>query len=185
MKFTVNKKTGFSTDGKIVIKDRNYVVFYVFPLFKAISFNLPKGTYFLTAGSLKRLKKPITYTRPKQGVKEKNRALPKKIKLTYSPDASKATIKMTKNIYYVNLDISLKKAPRFLKAFIKLHELGHHVYKSEKKADTFAAVAMLNYGYNPTQIYCAAKLLLNHDVSRDRITNIYNFINKRSTFKNG
>jgi hypothetical protein len=53
-------------------------------------------------------------------------------------------------------DESFRTKPLYIKYAIYFHELGHHFYKTESKADLYSAKKMLDKGFNPSQIGMAS-----------------------------
>lgn len=164
------EKTGFAaTCEKIKIFDKSRRLFYVRVTDGSeVNFNLPKGKFYSNT-PLKKLSEPLEYKTVNLPPREKLRARPDFIKKKYAENPNKASIVLMKNIYVIILDKSLRNAGRLYNDFVTLHELGHHLYKQEIYADRFAYKCMIKQGYNPSQIFYAAYIMLNKYVSRDRI----------------
>lgn len=151
-KFSLKEATSFQKITPISIWDENKKPFYINVREGKYKFNLPKGNYYLTFGELQPLKEfsPIReFTLPK---KERNLKIPKS-GLKFFVEKTPFVAHIYKNSGRVYLDPSLKNLPKYSRAFIILHEIGHYLYANEFKADLFAAHRMLKKGYNPSQIY--------------------------------
>lgn len=165
MKFQVDTKTGFSTtDKELLIYDKSMIPFYFISGIKNLfRFNLPLGTYY-TENKITQLDKPCYYSSPK--VPEKyffDINYPENFKIIYRDNPNKCSVDLEKAT--IIFDTSYKKEPRFVRDFIKFHELGHFDYtgkgdQSERDCDLFAGNCMLKIGYNPTQIAAAQKYSL-------------------------
>ena len=96
-----------------------------------------------------KLTKPVEHKEiilpPKERTIEK-----KRYQIIFDENPNKCTIfyKEGKIIF----DNSLKNVPMYMKFNIYFHELGHHLYKTEKFADLYSAKKMLDLGFNPSQI---------------------------------
>lgn len=179
MKFTILNKTGYKGRGRVEIYDSKKRPFYTFFFNPFGFFNLPKGTYY-TKSDISKVYKPIEFEYYELPKREKNRMMPRKIVVKYGSNPEhKGTVIMTKDIYYINLDKKYKNIGRPAKCFIKYHELGHHLYKTEEKADHFAYRLMILRGFNPSQIYEAAKRTLDSDISKERIKKMYLLTTKK------
>jgi hypothetical protein len=56
---------------------------------------------------------------------------------------------------FILFDTSYMNKPLYIKYTIYFHELGHHWYVTESKADFYAAKKLLELGFNPSQIELA------------------------------
>ena len=79
----------------------------------------------------------------------------------YGKNPNKCTIYYKAGI--IVFDESLKGAPLFVKYAIYFHEIGHHFYKTESKADLYATKKMLDYGFNPSQVGLAGLMSLSEN----------------------
>ena len=179
MKLILSEKTGFKGYGRVKVLDHRKKWFYAFYFQPTGYFNLPRGIYY-TDSKIVKLYKPIKYDFTPLVKREKHRPLPKKIILKYSNNEThKGTIVLTDNVYYITIDKKYKEYPRPFRTFIKYHELGHHLYKTEEYADLFAYRLMLIRGYNPSQIYQSAHYTLSFDSSKDRIKKMFLLTKKK------
>lgn len=154
---SIDKKTGFKAlDNQVVILDRNLQPFYSWQGKTGFLFNLPVGIYY-TASRTEKRPKPKEFKIPALPTPEKKGAkLPKAIKIKIGENPHKASIWTRDN--FILFDSGLFKIhskPRIV--YIFLHEIGHYFYRTEWKADLFAAVQMLKKGYNPSQIFDASR----------------------------
>lgn len=151
----IEKKTGFRTTLPFTILDRYNNIFYTDEFTdhiqngKVLYFNLPKGKYFYN-GSFIKLDKPV---------EQKEIILPKPdrqydtgvlFKIIYGHNPNKCSIFHDKKI--ILFDNSFLRAPVFILYDIYFHELGHLYYTDEENADLFATKALLELGFNKTQI---------------------------------
>jgi hypothetical protein len=150
----LEKKTGFSSLLPFVIYETNGTIFYSSDFTSKIangerlSFNLPAGIYKYD-GSFTKLDSPVS-TRPIMlPPKERNIAY-KRYNIVFGDNPNKCSI------FYdtgeILFDNSFRDKPLYIKYGIYFHELGHHWYKTEAKADLFSAYKMLIVGFNPSQI---------------------------------
>jgi len=159
----IPEKTGFRTTLPFVILDRYKNIFYTDEFTEHIAngdvlnFNLPKGSYFYDGYFIK-LPQPV---------KQKEIILPKPdrnydkgvlFKIKYGDNPNKCSIYHDKKIIF--FDNQFLRAPVFIVYDIYFHELGHLYYSDEKNADLFATKAMLELGFNKTQIGLAPSLSL-------------------------
>ena len=154
---SIDQKTGFKAVGNtVVILDRNLQPFYNWTGKTGFLFNLPAGIYYTTSIIEKR-PKPKIFKIPSLPKPEKPGAkLPKAITIKIGDNPHKASIWTRDN--FILFDSGLFKIhskPRIV--YIFLHEIGHYFYRTEWKADLFAAVQMLKKGYNPSQIFDASR----------------------------
>jgi hypothetical protein len=153
-KLVLLQKSGFSSLLPFRIYDNKGILFYSSDFVNKINegekhnFNLPFGSYEFD-GFLIPLNKPVEYKNillPKP-----QRHLQKKpYKIIFGTNANKCTIFYEKGI--ILFDKSFLSKPLYVRYNIYFHELGHHLYKTEKYADLFAAKKMLEKGFNPSQI---------------------------------
>jgi len=181
MQFKVNNKSGFSSnDSEILILDKNKIPFYYRENNKLnFKFNLPIGTYY-TENNLIELKKPCFYTTPKLKPFYYNKPFPKRFKIIYKDNPNKCSVDLSRAV--IIFDKSFKSEPRFVKDFIKFHELGHYRYsgrgqESERDCDDFSTWCLIKIGYNPSQISVANRYTLGHnDSGTDRKINNFNYL---------
>ena len=150
----LEKKTGFSTSLPFTIYETNGNIFYSDKFTDKIQngerldFNLPAGIYRYDGNFIK-LPHPVSTKGIALPPKERNIAY-KRYKITFGNNPNKCTI------FYetgeIIFDESFRSKPLYIKYGIYFHELGHHWYKSEEKADLFSAFKMLEIGFNPSQI---------------------------------
>ena len=180
-KFRVNRKSGFVTNDKnLLILDKDMIPFYYREnLSGNYKFNLPLGTYY-TENSLS-ITRPNFYTTPKLKDRYFFKRYPNKFKIIYSENPNKCSVDIDRGI--IIFDNSFREQPRFIKDFIKFHELGHYRYsgrgqESEKDCDNFAAYCMIQLGYNPSQVSVANKMSLSDDkhTSVERQINNFNYL---------
>lgn len=165
---------------ELLILDKNKTPFYYRNNLKnKFSFNLPCGTYY-TNNNLVKLDKPVFYTKPKLKKRYHFKEYPKNFKILYSENPNKCSVDLNKGV--IIFDNSFKTAPRFIKDFIKFHELGHYRYtgkgqQSEIDCDNFACYCMILIGYNPSQIMVASKNSLeNTPLSLQRKQENFNYL---------
>lgn len=150
----LEQKTGFQSIMPFTILDRNGKLFYDDTFTKHIArgeklrFNLPMGIYKYDGNFIK-LDKPIETLKVPMPLFE--RIYPKqRYKIEFGENPSKCTIYYDKSL--ILFDNSFKDKPLYVKYLIYYHELGHHFYKTESKADFYAAKKLLELGFNPSQI---------------------------------
>ena len=168
MEFTIDRKTGFHTDGKIVVLCHS-LPFYVSN--KETTFNLPKGTYEVVEGNIHELPKPIVYCVPKLAPPTRNARTPEYLEIFVEENPHKCTFDLTKGTVKVDPEL-VGKGKAFL-SFIFGHEIGHLNYlgsrqdeNGELKCDKFSAKMLIDEGYNPSQLYFAQNLCLTHSPER-------------------
>lgn len=152
----LENKTGFETSLPFEIIDITGQLFYSDTFTdhikngERLTFNLPAGEYKYN-GSFIKLAKPVEF---------KNIILPKRERLLegskkpyrvmYGNNPNKCTIYYKAGI--IIFDEQFKNAPLYVRYGIYYHEIGHHFYKTEWKADMYATKKMLDKGFNPSQI---------------------------------
>lgn len=180
--FKVDKKNGFVSDSDLVIiLDEHKRVFY-FKKRKGPNtrFNLPVGEYFLFYGNLKPLPAPVRYKIPNlPRPYAYSKKPPLKFKIIYCENKNKCSVDISKDTIY--FDHSFKNYPRFIIQYIIRHEKGHYFYRgrgqqSELDCDKFAAVSMLESGFNPSQISAAVRFTLSNSLLSEH--------RKKSNFEN-
>jgi hypothetical protein len=155
-KLVLDKKTGFMSTMPFEIYERTGLLFYSSDFTKHIAegrtlrFNLPAGAYTYN-GNLLKLDSPIAVQNIVLPAKERNIANPdKRYRIIWGDNPNKCTIYYKPGI--ILFDNSLKNVPLYIKYGIHFHEIGHHYYSTEAKADLYAAKKMLDFGFNPSQI---------------------------------
>lgn len=150
----LEEKTGFSSTLPFVIYELNGNIFYSSDFTdkiekgETLNFNLPAGSYKYN-GSFIKLPKPVPIKTITLPPRERNLAN-KRYNITFGDNPNKCTIFYDKGI--ILFDNQFKNSPLYVKYAIYYHELGHHWYKTEFKADLFSAKKMLDKGFNPSQI---------------------------------
>jgi len=154
----LDEKTGFSTTLPFTIYETNGNIFYSDKFTDKISsgerldFNLPAGIYKYD-GSFIKLANPVKTKSITLPMRERNIAQ-KRYNIEFGDNPNKCTI------FYesgkILFDNSFRNKPLYIKYGIYYHELGHHWYKTEAKADLFSAFKMLEKGFNPSQIWLVA-----------------------------
>lgn len=178
----LENKTGFRTTLPFSIVDNKGILFYDdsftdhIAAGQALEFNMPVGRYRFD-GSFIKLDKPVEM--PNFPLPPKERHYPqKRYQIKFGDNPHKCSIFYAPGI--ILFDNSLKDAPLYIKYGIYFHELGHLFYKSEHKADMYAAKKMLEYGFNPSQVGRVGLMTLSNN-SFDRKVNMVNVLikNKR------
>ena len=154
----LEQKTGFSSSLPFVIYEPSGLVFYSSDFTDKIKngqrldFNLPAGEYKYD-GSFIKLPSPVPVVNIILPPKERNFEV-KRYEIKFGDNPSKCTIYYKEGI--ILFDNSFKNQPLYIKYAIYFHELGHHYYKTEAKADLYSAKKMLEKGFNPSQIGLAS-----------------------------
>lgn len=152
----LEQKTGFQSSLPFTIVDSKGVLFYDDTFVNKISqgevlkFNLPAGVYKYN-GSFIKLDEPVKTKNIVLPPKERHiNNSPKKYRIEFGDNPNKCTIFY--DLGLILFDNQFLNAPLYIKYGIYFHELGHHWYKTEWKADLYATKKMLEYGFNPSQI---------------------------------
>jgi hypothetical protein len=154
----LEEKTGFSSSLPFTIYEPNGTIFYSSDFTDKIEngirldFNLPAGTYKYD-GSFIKLPSPVPVKQIPLPVKERNIAM-RRYEIKFGNNPNKCTIFYGKSL--ILFDESFRNKPMYIKYAIYYHELGHHWYKTESKADLFATKKLLDLGFNPSQIGMAS-----------------------------
>lgn len=151
----LNKKTGFKVTDiyqPIVIRDHRGILFYTTePLLpKVKEFNLPEGVYFVDTGYFAPQMFPVSYGKIQLPFPERLLPRPDNFKVEFGHNPNKCTIFWKEG--RILFDYQFKEKPLSEIMFILFHEEGHHLYKTEKYADGYAANKMLDFGFNPMQV---------------------------------
>ena len=150
----LEQKTGFTTTLPFTIYESNGQVFYSSDFTDKIAkgerldFNLPLGVYKYD-GSFQKLDRPVPVKQISLPIKERNIAS-KRYDIQFGNNPNKCTIFYDKGL--ILFDNSFKNKPLYIKYAIYYHELGHHWYRTEAKADLYASKQLLELGFNPSQI---------------------------------
>lgn len=177
----LEEKTGFVSRMPFQIYDLDGKLFYSDTFTEKIArgekleFNLPLGIYKYN-GNFIRLLNPVKVENISLPLKERNLAH-KKYGIVFADNPNKCTIFYDEAV--ILFDTSFKNKPLYVKYVIYFHELGHHWYKSEEKADLYAAKKLLEYGFNPSQIGLAFLDSLS-EKSYDRMEKIVNALTKNN-----
>jgi len=179
----LENKTGFETLLPFQIYDQRGILFYDDTFTDHISkgerlkFNLPIGVYKYN-GSFIKLSQPIEHTKIILPRKERQLQKPKNgYKIIYGVNPNKCTIYYKAGI--ITFDNSFKDAPLYIKYGIYYHEIGHHYYKTESKADLYATKRMLDLGFNPSQIGLTGLLSLSENAYDRKVKIVNSLIKKR------
>ena len=151
MIFRVEKKSGFiSEDVPLCIYDERGIIFYRRNKFGEKKFNLPIGTY-QTRNKIYLLETPVTYIAPKMQKPEKNFDMRTDLNVNVIENYSeKANINVGEGIINMRAEAFRLPKPVWVKMFF--HEIGHHLFYTEKLCDQFADLCMLQMGFNPSQL---------------------------------
>lgn len=154
-KLVVNQKTGFRTSLPFEILDEKGNLFYSDAFTdkiengKVLFFNLPKGEYSYDGYFIK-LDNPVPVPNIILPKPERNYDRGKLFKIQFGNNPNKCSIFYDKGL--ILFDNQFKEAPKFVLFDIYFHELGHLFYETEEFADRFATKALLELGYNKSQI---------------------------------
>lgn len=157
MELNVLQKTGFQTNDKFIrVYDDAGELFYTKdkepePFNKVFNFNLPRGRY-TTTNNLRETA-PRKYKLPLLPRRERSGVIPSltSINVIYAQNPNKASI--IRNRKLIILDYSIRNLSAPERVHIRLHELAHYIYTTEKYCDLWATREMLKLGYNPSQIF--------------------------------
>jgi len=147
-------KTGFLSTMPFQIFDNKGILFYSSDFTDKISkgeqlkFNLPAGIYRYN-GNFVKLPTPVKIMSVILPMKERNLGK-KRYEIVFGDNPNKCTIFYDEGV--ILFDNSFKNKPLYIKYVIYFHELGHHWYRTEEKADLFAVKKLLDLGFNPSQI---------------------------------
>lgn len=150
----LEEKTGFQTTLPFQIYDSKGVLFYDDTFVnkiesgQSLKFNVPAGLYKYN-GSFVKLDEPVKTMTVALPPKERHYAQ-KKYRIEFGDNPNKCSIFY--DLGLILFDNQFVNSPMYVKYGIYFHELGHHYYKTEWKADLYATRKMLEYGFNPSQI---------------------------------
>jgi hypothetical protein len=170
----LEEKTGFSTSLPFTIYEPDGKVFYSSDFTDKIEkgerleFNLPAGQYKYD-GSFIKLPYPVPVKSITLPLRERNLAK-KRYEIKFGDNPNKCTIFYDEGL--ILFDTSFKSKPLYIKYTIYFHELGHHWYKTEWKADLYAAKMMLDKGFNPSQIGMASLESLSDDSYQRKVKTV-------------
>jgi len=148
-------KTGFQTTLPFTIFDTKGNIFYddkfcnTIAEGKVLKFNLPAGIYKYNGNFIK-LPEPVETMGIVLPIPERFINKFKHYEIVFGNNPNKCTIYYDAGI--ILFDNSFLNMPLYIKYGIYFHELGHHYYKTEWKADLYATKKMLEYGFNASQI---------------------------------
>jgi hypothetical protein len=175
----LEEKTGFYSTMPFTVYEPDGKIFYSSDFVDKIAngkkheFNLPAGIYKYD-GSFIKLDRPVPVKNIALPQKERN-IIRKRYNIEFGDNPNKCTIFYAKGL--ILFDNSFKNKPLYIKYAIYYHELGHHFYKTEAKADLYAAKMMLDKGFNPSQIGMASINTLSNN-SFDRKMKTVNSLTK-------
>jgi hypothetical protein len=150
----LDEKTGFISSMPFEIFEPNGNLFYSDTFTEKIGrgekleFNLPLGIYKYNGNFIK-LDSPVKVVNIPLPMKERNIAH-KRYEIVFADNPNKCTIFYDDGL--IVFDNQFLNKPLYIKYVIYFHELGHHWYKTESKADFYSAKKLLEYGFNPSQI---------------------------------
>jgi len=150
----LEEKTGFSTIMPFDIYETSGQLFYSSDFTthieegRRLEFNLPAGEYKYN-GSFIKLDSAVPTTSIILPLPERN-ITKKRYNIKFGENKNKCTIFYDQGL--ILFDNSFKDKPLYVKYCIYYHELGHHWYSSEYKADLYSAKKLLDKGFNPSQI---------------------------------
>ena len=136
------------------IVDPNGITFYNSEFTNKISkgepleFNLMAGVWQYDGNFIK-LSNPVAVKNVALPLKERNINL-KRYDIEFGSNPNKCTIFYENGV--ILFDNSFLSKPLYVKYLIYFHELGHHWYITESKADLYSAKKLLELGFNPSQI---------------------------------
>lgn len=151
----VKELTGFESYAPVIaIFDDRGNAFYYFENDdeERITFNLIPGNYDLRC-EISPLRRPLTYVLPKLPKAERYLKVPENFDFEFYPNRNKASVDLQNGFGIVDTDYEHGDTPQLI--FLKSHEIGHYIYKTEWKCDVYAALSMIERGFNPTQCYYA------------------------------
>lgn len=175
----LEQKTGFTSSLPFKIFDSDGREFYTSDFTdhiekgERLDFNLPAGIYKYDGNFIK-LPFPIPTKIISLPPKERNYNR-KRYEIIFGNNPNKCTIFYKEGT--ILFDISFKTKPLYIKYGIYYHELGHHFYRTESKADLYSAKMMLDKGFNPSQIgLVELETLSNSEKGMERKESIVNHL---------
>ena len=135
----------------------------------APAFNLPAGEYH-TGNTFKKLSNPVKFkVKIPEGLPKNWKTVLKKYgmpKFQIRYNENKASIDVAKKLIIIDPYLA-DRAPAYVRDFVLFHELGHIFFprrkyislndptgiKAESLCDEFAAMMMIEKGYNPSQCF--------------------------------
>ena len=156
MDTTVRRPSVFAAPSGRVEVFRNGMPFYVFNAAPGFTFTLPPGRYQVNGGYMLG---PLKAKRRRRTARLRFR-LPRKVVLRFGVNPNKCSIDLRRGV--VLCDPSFRDLPEFALVFVLFHEIGHYFSADEDACDRYAAEQMAAQGYNPSQIYSAARMTMHH-----------------------
>ena len=153
-KMILQEKAGFQSSMPFNIYEPDGKLFYSSDFTdhiekgERLDFNLPAGEYTFD-GSFIKLPYPVKTSFITLPQKERN-FTKKRYDIEYGTNPNKCTIYYERGL--ILFDNSIMSKPLYVKYGIYYHELGHHFYETEWKADLYSAKMMLDKGFNPSQV---------------------------------
>jgi hypothetical protein len=153
----IDKKTGFRSTMPFIINDQRGIIFYSSDFTdkiasgKPLEFNVMSGM-FTYDGNFVKLDSPVPVKNIATPLKERN-INSKRYDIQFGNNPNKCTIFYDAGV--ILFDNSFLNKPLYIKYTIYFHELAHHYYVTESKADLYAAKVLLELGFNPSQIELA------------------------------
>jgi hypothetical protein len=153
-KLILEKKKGFRSTMPFTIYDPRGVIFYSSEFTHHIAdglpleFNVIAGS-FTYDGNFVKLDFPVMTKNIAMPLKERNMKM-QRYDIVFGENPNKCTIFYDEG--YILFDTSFENKPLYVKYVIYFHELAHHWYITESKADLYAAKKLLELGFNPSQI---------------------------------
>ena len=150
----IEEKTGFRSSLPFTINDINGNLFYSSDFTdkikrgEVLEFNLPLGVYRYDGNFIK-LSHPVNVVSISLPIRERNYNN-KRYEIVFADNPHKCTIFYDEGV--ILFDTQFLSKPLYIKYVIYFHELGHHYYQSEDKADLYSAKKLLDLGFNPSQI---------------------------------
>jgi hypothetical protein len=169
----LDKKSGFRSTMPFTIYDPRGIVFYSSDFThhiadgQPLNFNVIAGS-FNYDGNFIKLESPVPTKNISVPLKERNMNM-QRYEIIFGANPNKCTIFYDEG--YILFDTSFENAPLYIKYTIYFHELSHHWYITESKADLYATKKLLELGFNPSQIQMGFLQTLS-DKSIDRKMNI-------------
>lgn len=180
----VDPCTFFCSDSPIKVLDRDKKIFYFHPNKEgAITFNLPKGTFYTENKIQQRVFQPYeVFEKPAKYIS------PAEFEIKVKKNPKKATISIPNRTITFDPCVAYHDYQPAL-VFVLGHEIFHTavggniyhpvtkqiMFDAEKACDNFSANWMLSHGYNPNQIKFAVKLILSNSDRKECIANQFNY----------
>jgi len=180
----IEHKTGFISSLPFEIFDSKGILFYSDTFTEVISrgeklkFNLPLGVYKYN-GNFVKLESPVSVVNIPLPLKERNLSH-KRYEIIFGDNPNKCSIFYDEGV--ILFDNQFQNKPLYVRYLIYFHELGHHWYNTEEKADLYAAKKLLELGFNPSQIGLGVldSLNANKEESFERMEKIVSVLTKNN-----